>query len=127
MLRRDPQAYQLSLMDTGTRFRDGPLVIAAVYDMIRGHHQVVLRPVVAQTGNGHRRSRLLPCLFIKAPVTESLKGLQLPCHDVGVFLGRDDAEFLAKRDITGDGLLEQRAVLLDMNKLFRIVFAGEGP
>ena len=120
-------AHDLSFRNITSRSRDGSLIITTLYDMIRGNYQIVLGTVITEAGNSNGRSRLLALFLVETAISKSLKDLQLAFDNIGVPVRSNDIKFFTERDVPGDGFLEKRTVLLNMDKLFRIVFAGEGP
>ena len=105
-LSRNTKAHDLSLRNVLTTLCDGSLIISALDHMIRGYHQIILRTVVTQAGNGYRRGSLLTFFLVKTAIAKSLKDLKLTFYDIGIPVGRDNIKFLTKRDISGNGLLK---------------------
>ena len=101
--------------------------IIAVQKALRGDdEQLLVGIAVPRIGDDGRR-RLQGDVLRDDRTVEPLERLQLSLDDVLIPLVGEDDELVAKRDVAEDGLLEHRAPLTDLQKLFGVVLARQRP
>ena len=95
--------------------------------MIACNNKHQLRQRELQTGKHDGRRSFSPDLLQHEPVGNTLEGLHLVFHDKLIFFISNYDKLIAIGNIPGNRLLKNGMILLDADKLLRIIFPGQRP
>ena len=95
--------------------------------MIRDDNKNKLGWNKIHTGQCDRLQGAPALLLVYTPVRRALEGFHLVFNNESVFCPGDNNIFVTKWKISGNSLLKERMVFLNLNELFRIVFSRKGP
>ena len=95
--------------------------------MITCHHKHQFRQRKLQTRKHNGRGSFPPHILQYQPVGYPLESLHLVFHNKLVFFIGNYNKFIAIRNIPGNSLLKNGMILLDADKLFRIILSGQRP
>ena len=109
------------------RLQNAFLIAGGANQMVGSDNKDIFRRLEIHTGQDDRRGGLSGLFLKDAAEGDTLKSLHLVQDDVATGIIRDDDKLVTVGHVAGKRLLKQGMVLLDTDKLFREIRAGERP